>query len=113
MRFNICFQVNFLLLKEEINSINLSSIIKVIHAFLKIKKNKLKTEISNNTLETKIDLQPSSSKGEWSSRRPPGYGFNKEINKETATFVGHIFLRIQVESKETKRKRKGIERKIK
>ena len=45
MRFNIYFQVNFLLLKEEINSINLSSINKVVHALIKIKKNKLKTEI--------------------------------------------------------------------
>jgi len=45
MKFNICYQVNFLLLKEEINSINLSSIIKVVHALIKIKKNKLKTEI--------------------------------------------------------------------
>ena len=30
-----------------------------------------------------------------------------------ALFVGHIFLRIQVESKEAKRKRKGNEREIK
>ena len=45
MIFNIYFQVNFLLLKEEINSINLSSIIKLIHALIKLKKNKLKTEI--------------------------------------------------------------------
>ncbi len=50
---------------------------------------------------------------DWSSRRHPGYVFNKEFNKETATFVGHFFLRTQVESKETKRKRKGNERKIK
>ena len=49
----------------------------------------------------------------WSSGRPPGYVFNKEFNKETATFVGPIISRIQVESKETKRNCKGNERKIK
>ena len=69
--------------------------------------------MSNNTPETKINLQPNSSKVDWSSRRPPGYAFYKEFNKETATFLGPIFLRIRVESKETKRKYKGNEGKIK
>ena len=68
------------------------------------KINKLNTKISNNAPETKINSQPNSSKVDWSSRRHPGYVFNKGFNKETATFVGPIFLRIQVESKETKSK---------
>ena len=55
------------------------------------KINKRKTKISNNTPETKINSQPNSSKVDWSSRRHPGYVFNKEFNKETATFIGHFF----------------------
>ena len=47
---------------------------------------------------------------DWSSRRPPGYVFNKEFNKEAATFVGPIIFRIQVELEETKRKCKGNEK---
>ena len=84
--------------------------------FLKNKKspaekvNKRKTKISNNTPETKINLQPNFSKVDWSSRRPPGYVFNKEFNKEAATFVGPIIFRIQVELEETKRKCKGNEK---
>ena len=77
------------------------------------KVNKLTTEISNNTPETKINLQPNSSKVDWSLQRPPGCVFYKEFSKETAIFRGLIFLRIRVESKETKRKYKGNERKIK
>ena len=76
------------------------------------KINKLKTKISNNTPETKItgNLQPNFSKVDWSSRRPPGYVFNKEFNKEAATFVGPIIFRIRVELEETKRKCKGNEK---
>ena len=56
------------------------------------KLNKLKTKISNNTPETKINLQPNSSKVGWSSRRPPGYVFNKEFNKGIDTYFGRAFF---------------------
>ena len=77
------------------------------------KINKRKTKISNNAPETKINSQPNSSKVDWTSRRHPGHVFNKGFNKDTATFVGPIFLRIQVESKETKSKWKENKRKQK
>ncbi len=77
--------------------------------FPRKKINKLETKISNNTPETKINSQPNSSKVDWSSRRPPGYVFNKEFNKETATFVGPIFWEFRWNQK----KRKVNERKIK
>ena len=67
--------------------------------------------MSNNTLETKINLQPNSSIVEGSSRRPPGYVFNKEFNKGIDTYFGRAFFEKKGMGRNIERKIKGSERK--
>ena len=73
------------------------------------KIHKLKTKISNNTPKTKVNSQPNSSKLDWSSRRHPGYAFNKEFNKETATFVGLFFWEFRWNHKKRNLNERNIE----